>query len=133
MIWFGTAWAAETSLTNSINDPDVLPLVTKGWVIFYTLLGWGAAELDSLADLLNTNAKLRLAVGKKFLASVAAGLLTGFGLLVFYPEWPKLVAYGAAFAASFGGAAYVTTISTAMASAFSSLIQRIFNSNKPGG
>lgn len=129
VICFGIAYAAE-ALNGA--DPDLLPLTTKGWVVFYTLLGWGAAELDSLADLINENAKLRLGVGKKFLASVAAGLFTGFGMLTFpqvmgYTPLPKLVAYGGAFAAAFGGAAYVTTISTALAGAVGGLIQRIFN------
>lgn len=106
VILFGIAYAAETALP---FDPDSLSIGARATFLVYALLGWGSAELDSLADLMNGETKTKLVVLKKFIAAIAAGALTGLLVLTYFPTWPKMAAYGLTFAASYGGASFLAT------------------------
>lgn len=107
-------------------DPDTLPWLTKGTVVFFALLGWGAAELDSLADFLSGDVKTRFTVVKKLLAALSAGIITGLCVLSFKPEWSKMAGYVCTFAAAYGGAAYLEIVWRAVAERVRGIIAAIF-------
>lgn len=117
----GIASGAELAVPK--DELDGIALSTHLLVIVWALAGWGAAELDSIAELMSGETKTKLQVMKKLVAAMAAGILTGLFVLAKFPEWGRFASYSVSFAAAYGGAAYIQVVWTAFAGVVTNIIQ----------